>query len=158
MNRNIRRLLRRARRLTEPAKNDEGWTFIEIIVVLAIILILSGTVGFATFRFTGQARVSSAKDQIQNLALALNSYALDTGSVPSPDQGFSALWNKPSGDPESKNWRGPYLEKAPGTDPWGNDFRYQVPGPNGLPFGILCLGADGSEGGEGDNADIASWQ
>jgi general secretion pathway protein G len=148
----------RFRRLFARAADDAGWTFIEIIVVLAIILILSGTVGIMAFRFIGQAKVTSAKNQIQNYSLALNSYALDNNGYPSPEQGLGALYAKPSGEPEAKNWRGPYVEKVPDADPWGNAYQYQVPGPDGLPFGLVSLGADGAEGGEGDNADITSWE
>jgi len=138
--------------------SDEGWTFIEVIVVLAIILILSGSIGIIAFRYISQAQVASAKNQIQLYSLALNSYALDNKVYPSSSQNLEALWTKPSGSPEASNWCGPYVEKRPSFDPWGNPYEYQVPGPHGLPFALLSLGADGCEGGEGEAADISSWE
>jgi len=153
--RQLRRLFQGGRRF---AQDEEGWTFIEIIVVLAIILILAGTVGIMAFRYIAQANVASAKSQVQTYALALNSYAMDNNAYPSQEQSLEALWTKPAGEPAPKNWRGPYVEKEPTKDAWGNAFEYQIPGPNGLPFGLTSLGADGAAGGEGDNADINSWQ
>lgn len=139
-------------------RREDGWTFIEVIVVLAIILILSGTVGILAFRYIGQANVANAKSQLQTYSLALNAYAMDNSAYPSQSQGLDALWTKPSGDPVPANWRGPYLEKKPVNDPWGTPYQYQVPGPSGLPFGVVSLGADRQAGGEGDNADLNSWE
>ena len=137
---------------------NQSTTFIEVIVVLAIILILAGTVGIMAFKYIGTANVASARNQIQTYALALNAYALDNNNYPTPAQGLDALWTEPSSEPAPKHWKGPYVEKKPTNDAWGNPFNYQVPGPNKLPFGLSSLGADGQAGGEGDNADLNSWE
>jgi len=147
--------VRNAKRKSDP---EAGWTFIEIIVVLAIILILTATVGVLAFQYIGQANTAAAKTQIQTFSMALNSYMYTNGKFPSQEQGLKALWQKPNGEPVPNNWTGPYLEKEPGNDPWGHPYQYKVPGPNGLPFGVFSYGADGVEGGEADNADITSWQ
>ncbi len=129
-------------------KYEEGWTFIETLIVLSIILVLTSTVGFMAFKYVGKARVVAARTQIENFSMALDTYAMDNSMYPSADQGLGALWTKPILEPVPKNWDGPYLKKKPGRDPWGNDYQYTVPGPHGLPYGIRSVGADG---------DITSW-
>ena len=79
-----------------------------------------------------------------------------SGEYPTSEQGLSALFVKPV-SLSNDNWDGPYLSKAIPKDPWGNDYQYYVPGENGLPYGIMSLGKDGVEGGEGKDADITSW-
>ncbi len=128
------------------------------MAVIAIVLILMSAVGFAAFRFIGKAKVVSAKSQIEALSLSLNAYSMDCRQYPTAEQGLDALWTKPSVDPVPAGWAGPYTEKKVTADPWGKAYEYTVPGPNGLPFGIRSLGADGVEGGEGDNKDIVSWE
>lgn len=139
-----------------PNGREDAWTFIETLIVIGIILILTAAVGFSAFRYIDQAKVATARSQIDTLSLALNSYFFDCGSYPTKEEGLGVLWQKPSSATE--RWNGPYLQKAVPKDPWGNTYEYQVPGPNGLPFGIRSLGADGKEGGEGNASDISSWQ
>lgn len=138
-------------------KNSDGWTFIETLVVIAIVLVLSGTVGFLAFNYIDSAKVVTARTQIESFSLALNTYYLDTGRFPTQEQGLNALWRKPTSNPVPDRWRGPYIDKAPGLDPWNNEYVYSVPGPNGLPFGITSYGADAQVGGEGNDEDIRSW-
>jgi len=138
--------------------NDGGWTFIETLIVIGIILILTATVGFMGFRYLDKAKTVSARSQIETFSLALEAYYLDCASYPSQDQGLSALWQKPSAEPVPPGWRGPYIGKPVPKDPWGNDYEYTVPGPNGPPFGIRSFGADGREGGEGNDQDQSSWE
>lgn len=134
-----------------------GWTFVETIIVIAIVLILTSSVGFVAFRYVDRARVVAARSQIESYTMALHSYYLDTRVYPTPDQGLGALWEAPLLDPVPQNWDGPYVERAVADDPWGRAYEYRQPGPNGLPFGIQSLGADGMPGGDGADADIASW-
>lgn len=134
---------------------EGGWTFIETIIVIGIVLILTSSVGFMAFRYLDKAKTVTAKNDIQNFSLALSTYYLDCKSFPAEDQGLAALWEKPSSGADG--WAGPYVTKKPGSDPWGNAYEYTVPGPNGLPFGIRSFGADGMEGGEGKDADVSSW-
>jgi general secretion pathway protein G len=134
-----------------------GFTFIEIMVSLIILVILIGTAGFTYVRYVARARVVGARNQIESLGIALNSYYLDTGRYPTAEQGLAALWEKPLLEPVPSRWSGPYLTKEMPEDPWGNAYEYTTPGPNGLPFAIRSFGADGAEGGEGDDADVTSW-
>ena len=136
-------------------KNEEGWTFMETLVVIAIVLILSGTVGYRVVRNIPQSRIAAAKSQIDSFMAALESYYIDCGSYPTEDQGLDALWSKP--DSGSEAWAGPYVLKKIPLDPWRNPYVYRVPGENGFPYGIISYGEDGKEGGEGNDADITSW-
>lgn len=136
--------------------HQAGWTFIETIIVIGIVLILTSSVGFMAFRYLDKAKSVTARNEIENFSLALSTYYLDCRNFPTEEQGIEALWEKPSSD--SEGWDGPYLTKVPGDDPWDNPYEYSVPGPNGLPFGLLSFGADKMEGGDGDNEDISSWE
>jgi general secretion pathway protein G len=139
-------------------KWEEGWTFVETLIVIAIVLILTSTVGFMAFRYIDRAKIVTAKTQIESFSLALNSYFFDNKRFPTEDQGLNALWKKSNMSPIPEDWNGPYLEKSVPLDPWGHSFDYNVPGVNGLPFGVRSFGADGLEGGEGLDKDISSWE
>lgn len=137
---------------------EDGWTFIETIVVIAIVLILTSSVSFIAFRYLEKAKLVAAKSQIETLSLALESYYLDCGRYPTLEQGLLSLWQRPTIEPIPTRWEGPYLSKRIPLDPWGNPYEYIVPGRSGLPYGIKSLGADGKAGGEGYDADIQSWE
>jgi general secretion pathway protein G len=139
-------------------RTDGGWTFMETIIVIAIILILSSSVGVITIRYLDRARVAAARSQIDSLSIALESYYIDCGRYPSTEQGLGALWEKPVIEPTSPSWNGPYIYKNIPDDPWGNRYDYISPGPNNLPYSIRSFGADGKEGGENNDADILSSQ
>jgi general secretion pathway protein G len=135
-----------------------GFTLIELLVTIAIIATLAAIVAPALFGNVGEARRNSAKSQIQILALALDAYRLDNDAFPTTDQGLEALRTLPaSGDPPA-NWKGPYLRQLVPIDPWGRPYVYTAPGivnPNG--YDLYTLGKDGKPGGDGEDADITSW-
>ncbi|MBP5251018.1 MAG: type II secretion system major pseudopilin GspG [Treponema sp.] len=133
-----------------------GWTFIETLIVMAIVLVLTVSVGFSASKQLDKAKVVSAQSQISTFCLALDSYYLDNGFYPSESQGLEALWEKPSGSPFPKNWNGPYVSKKITSDPWGNSFLYRTGGRNGNSFSVISLGRNGTEGGEGYDKDISS--
>ena len=134
---------------------EGGWTFIETLIVIGIIMILTSSVGFMAVKYLDKARTVTARSQIETFSLAMDSYYLDCGNYPSAEEGLSALWNKPAN--AATGWNGPYLNKPIPKDPWGNDYIYVIPGENGLPFGIRSNGGDGKEGGEGNATDVVSW-
>ncbi len=137
-------------------QSDSGWTFVESIIVIAIIIILSGTVSFSAVRYLEQARIASTRAQIAAIELSLHSYYLDTGAYPTAAQGLDALWEKPTLEPTPAGWNGPYLDRPLGADAWGSAFVYRRPGPGGLAFEVVSYGADGMPGGSGRDADISS--
>lgn len=146
-------------------KKDSGFTFAETLAVLAVTAILSSQIGLGAHRMIEKARVAAAKTEIEQLKLSLQSYYADCGSFPTEEQGLMALWEEPLLYPLPENWSGPYTDKKIVSDPWGSQFLYLIRGsasssnlPEGLPFGIVCLGADRTEGGEGCDKDIFSWE
>ena len=123
-------------------KRTEGFTLIEIMIVVAIIGILSAIVGPQLFNNINKADVTAAKNQIKNFEVALQSYNLENKSYPSPDEGLEALV------------QGGYIKKIP-NDPWKNKYVYLSPGNCG-DYEIISYGKDGKPGGDGFNADISS--
>ena len=138
-------------------KADEGFTFIETIITISIILILSAAVGLSSVRYIERARIASCRSQMETFRLALQSYFLDCGQFPTEGQGLQALWEKPVFSPVPPRWDGPYVDRQIPKDPWGAAFVYKNPGEKNLEFSITSYGADGRLGGEGHNAEIHSW-
>jgi general secretion pathway protein G len=137
-------------------RDDRGFTFIEIMVVVAILAILAALVVPRIMGRTDDAKRTAAKVQIRNIEGALQLYKLDNGVYPSTEQGLKALMEKPTVGVVPKKWKvGGYLPKLP-EDPWGNPYKYLSPSPKG-DYEVLSLGTDGEVGGEGVNADIANW-
>ena len=135
---------------------QQGFTLIEIIVVVVIIGILATFVAPKFMGKTDTARITKAKSDILSLESALDLYKLDNYTYPTTDQGLDALINRPTSDPVPTNWQeGGYIKKLQ-KDPWQRDYLYLSPGEQGE-IDIYSLGADGIEGGEGPNADIGNW-
>ncbi len=133
----------------------QGFTLIELMVVLVIIGVLAALIVPNVLDRADDARVTAAKTDIGNLVQALKLYKLDNQRFPSAEQGLPALVAKPTTGEAPPNWR-PYVEKLP-NDPWGRPYVYMNPGVKGE-VDVLSFGADGKAGGEGNNADIGSWQ
>lgn len=132
-----------------------GFTLIELIVVIMILGLLAGLVVPRLFKQAARAKTSTAKAQIAAFQTALAAHKLDTGTFPTNEQGLQALRVAPSG---VRNWDGPYLPKDIPLDPWGRAYIYRYPGQHGDEPDIISYGADGQEGGEGENEDILSWK
>jgi general secretion pathway protein G len=135
-------------------RSRQGFSLIELLIVLIILGLLASLVGPRLFRHVDDARVGTARAQIELLGTALDSYRLDTGRYPTTEQGLEALRSEPSG---VRNWNGPYLPRPIPKDPWGNEYVYKSPGDHG-DYDLLSYGADGQPGGEGDSAEIRSWE
>jgi general secretion pathway protein G len=139
-----------------PPDNEEGWTFIETLIVISIILVLTSSVGFTAIKYLDKAKAVTARSQIETFVLGMDAYFFDCGRYPSELEGLDALWEKQ--DSTLLSWNGPYINKPVPADPWGNGYEYIVPGFNGMPYGVRCFGGDGTEGGDGNDADICSWE
>ena len=134
---------------------QRGFTLIELMVVLAIIGVLAALIVPNVIGRADDARVTAARTDVGNLMQALKLYKLDNLRYPTPEQGLQALVVRPTTEPLPRQWK-PYLEKLP-NDPWGRPYQYLNPGLKGE-VDVLSFGADGQSGGEGNNADIGSWQ
>jgi general secretion pathway protein G len=135
-----------------------GFTLIELLVTIAIIATLAAIVAPALFGNVGEARKDTARSQVQILALALDAYRLDNDAFPTTDQGLESLRTFPAAGDPPKNWKGPYLRQLIPMDPWGRAYVFVSPGianPNG--YDLYTLGKDGKPGGDGEDADITSW-
>lgn len=130
----------------------EGFTLVELLVVLVILALLFGLVVPRTIDYLGRAKSDVAKLQIQTLGQSLDLYHLDNGRYPTQEEGLKALIQRPTNAPR---WKGPYLKSAEvPPDPWGKPYVYEFPGKRGLAYDLYSLGADGARGGNGENADI----
>lgn len=132
-----------------------GFTLIEIMVVVIIIGLLAAVVAPQFLSRVDDARISKAKNDIGTIDGLLVMYKLDNYKFPSTDEGLQALVTKPA-DPNLRNWREGGYMKSLVKDPWKNDYQYVYPGTHGE-YDLYTLGADGEQGGEGQNADIGNW-
>lgn len=141
--------------IKRSSRYSRGFTLIELLVVLAIIGLLAGLVGPQVMKHLGESKSKTARLQIEELSSALDMYRIDVGRYPTSDEGLDALIEAPS---SARTWNGPYLrkKKVP-ADPWNNLYHYTSPGQHGK-FDLFTLGADNSEGGNGEDQDVASWE
>lgn len=142
---------------TRTGPRRRGFTFIELIVAIAILAILATIVLPRVIGRVDDAAVAKAKSDVAAISTALGLYKLDNYVYPSTDQGLQALVAKPGGQPEAANWRaGGYVDRLP-KDPWNHEYEYLSPGQHGE-YDVYSLGRDGKPGGEGADADIGNWQ
>jgi general secretion pathway protein G len=135
---------------------SRGFTLLEVMVVVVILGILAALVVPKVISRPDEARVIAAKQDIASLMQALKLYRLDNQRYPTTEQGLQALVTKPTPSPAPANWKaGGYLERL-ARDPWGNPYQFLNPGLRGE-IDVFSLGADGTPGGDGHDADIGSW-
>jgi general secretion pathway protein G len=135
--------------------DQRGFTLIEVLVVLVLLGLILGLVAPRALDFLGRGQSQAAKLQITSLGTNLDLFRLDVGRYPTQDEGLAALIARPAG---LQRWNGPYLDgTAVPQDPWGHSYQYRTPGGEGRRYDLLSLGADGREGGEGQDADIGNW-
>jgi general secretion pathway protein G len=134
------------------SKRVEGFTLIEIMIVVIIIAVLASLIVPKVLDRPTQARISVAKANINAISEALELYKFDNDLYPTQDQGLQALVTKPNLDPTPKRWRG-YLNKLP-KDPWGNEYYYIFPGEHSN-YDIYCYVEDKSN--DNDENIIGNW-
>jgi general secretion pathway protein G len=125
------------------ADDEDGFTLVELMVVIVIIGLLATVVVINVAPATDKAAATKVKADVATLEQGVEMYRLNRMNYPSGD-GLQALVTEG------------FIRRLP-DDPWGNPYRYEAPGRNGAPFNIYSLGADGAEGGEGEDADIGNW-
>src|SRR5262245_60210042 len=137
-------------------KSSEGFTLIEIMVVVVVIGILAATIVPQFIGNTHEAKVGAAQGHIAVLESALEQFNLNMERYPTMEEGLKVLVEPPSGE-DQKNWRGPYI-KLLRKDPWGVPYQYLAPGVHHTSsFDLWSRGPDKTVGGEGKNADIGNW-
>jgi len=129
-----------------------GFTLVELLLVLVILALIAGLVLPGIIGKAESAKIKAASSQISRIEMSVESFYLDTGSAPSS---LEDLVNEPSG---VTGWNGPYIKNTLLKDPWGEPYKFSVPGDHGADFDIWSYGADRQQGGEGKNADINSWE
>lgn len=139
--------------LRRPPQSGQGFTLLELLVVMVIIGLLAGYVGPKYFSQVGKSEIKVARAQLDAFDKALDQYRLDTGHYPSMEQGLTSLVTRPASE---EKWGGPYLKKMVPLDPWGSPYVFKMPGEHGE-YDLLSYGKDGQPGGAGEAADIANW-
>jgi general secretion pathway protein G len=134
---------------------QRGFTLIEIMVVLVIIGVLAALIAPNLLERASDAKVTAARTDVSSLMQQLKLYKLDNGRFPTNEQGLESLIRKPTTGPIPPNWKS-YIDKLP-KDPWGQNYQFMNPGVKGE-IDVFSFGADGQPGGEGNNADVGSWQ
>jgi general secretion pathway protein G len=139
--------------LTNATRND-GYSLVELLVVLGIMALLSAVVAPQVIRYLSSARSETAATQLHNLEAALELYNIDTGSYPNEADGLLALVKAPK---SAATWRGPYLKREDALqDPWGQTYIYRIPGEHGA-YDVLSYGRDVKPNGEGEDRDVVNW-
>lgn len=131
-----------------------GFTLLELLVVMVIIGLLAGIVAPRYFSQVGKSRVKAARAQIDSLDKALEQFRIDTGRLPTTEEGLVALNSAPPG---MTGWEGPYLKRALPLDPWGHPYVYVQPGTHQNDFDLESYGRDGQPGGSDEDADLGNW-
>ena len=131
----------------------QGFTLLELLVVMVIIGLLAGYVGPKYFEQIGKSETKTARAQIDSLGKALDQYRIDVGQYPTTEQGLAALNKNSSKDPK---WSGPYLKKNVPNDPWNKAYLYKSPGEHS-DFDLYTLGKDGQIGGVKESEDVVNW-
>jgi general secretion pathway protein G len=131
------------------SRRQRGFTILEIVIVFILLAGIMSFVGPKIFEQMGRAKSQEARIRIQHLAGQIEMYRLEVGKYP---ENLQALVRQPPG---LDKWNGPYVKDADLKDAWGNDYRFTVPG-QGKAFDLVSLGADGKDGGEGENKDVSN--
>ena len=133
-----------------------GFTLVEIMVVVVIMVILAATIIPQFIGTTHDAKVGAAKGQVAELESAVERFYVHMDRYPTTEEGLKVLTEVPTGE-DAKNWRGPYIKQLR-NDPWGNAYQYHYPGTHHpTSFDVWSRGEGGQDGGEGNQADIGNW-
>ncbi len=143
--------------LKQPLRIARGFTLIELLIVMVILGLLASLVGPRLFGQLGASKIKAARTQIEMVGAALDTYRLDMSRYPSTEEGLAVLSEKPDDPAKASNWRGPYLKSAL-TKTLGGIATSTRPPVKRPTTSCLRFGADGQEGGSGDDTDIHSWE
>lgn len=140
--------------LRRKMKYDEGYSLVELLVVMAIIVLLGTIAVPQLLKYLDGAKQDTARAQIESLSATLDLFKLDVGRYPTQEEKLDALVTQPA---DVTGWNGPYVKRKDMLlDPWKRTYRYKVPGEHGA-YDLFSYGADDREGGDGSNKDVTSW-
>lgn len=148
---NMMALLKKLKSARKKQTGEHGFTLVELLVVLVILVLLASVIGPRVINYLSSSRSKTAQIQIESLTTSLELFHIDVGRYPTSTEGLQSLTQVTGTIP---GWNGPYLRKNDlPPDPWGKPYLYESPGKE-KPFDLLTLGRDGKEGGTGEDADI----
>jgi general secretion pathway protein G len=134
-------------------KYNQGFTLMEMLIVLVLIGLIAAVAIPQVTRLLGSAKSRAATLQMETLSASLRYYEIDNGAFPTTEQGLQVLWEAPA---DMVSWNGPYIRQEKLLkDPWNREFVYNAPA-NDAPYSLISLGADGAKGGTGDDADVTA--
>lgn len=142
------------RPLSRPDGRAQGFTLVEVMVVVIIITLMGAIVAPTVFNQLRKAEEKRVEADLNAIESALKLYRLDNYAYPTEAQGLESLVTEPS---TARAWRGPYLDSMP-RDPWETEYQYRNPSDHEQDFDIYSFGADGVAGGEGDGTDLGNWE
>lgn len=136
------------------SKRYNGFTLLELMVVLLILALIATIAAPQVTKHLRKAKMETAKIQVDALSAAVDSFNIDTGRFPTNEEALKALVEKPAGLPA---WDGPYIKKKESLiDPWGEPYKYRIPGSSSREYDVYTFGSDRKEGGEGDSSDVGA--
>jgi general secretion pathway protein G len=150
------KLQTQAASMAARSNSQQGFTLLEMLVVMVIIGLLAGLVGPRIFGKVDNSKAQTAQVQIKMIESGLQIMRLDIGEIPASETALKWLVTAPEDANVAPLWKGPYMDSQLPIDPWNNPYKITVPGLNGKPFSVVSYGADGQPGGEGLNADISA--
>lgn len=137
--------------LKKQSQHEQGFTLLELLVVVLIIGLLTTVVAPRLWGQVSRSEITTARAQMDAVEKALQGFRVDAGHFPTTAQGLKALLVQP---PDEPRWHGPYMQSEVPLDPWGSPYQYRAPGANGRDYELLSLGRDRAPGGTGEDADI----
>ena len=141
-------------KVLKTLKRDDGYTLLELLVVLTILGLLTALATPYVIRYIESGRVKTARTEVANIGAALDLYKSDVGQYPTSAQGLDALVKPPGG---VDNWNGPYLKKIGDIkDPWGHPYNYRSPGQHG-DFDLYSFGANAKPANDNEKPEVANW-
>jgi general secretion pathway protein G len=146
--------MRLVRKSKEVSTREDGYTLMELLVVLAILGFLAAIATPMVLHYLDTAKISTARTEVSNISAGLDLFKYDVGRYPTTEEGLKALIEAPPG---VENWNGPYVKKTNDlVDPWRKPYNYESPGKHGE-FDLYSYGKNGNQEAEGTKPEIANW-
>lgn len=143
------------KRIRICVRQRQGFSLVELMIVLAILVLLAGLVLPRLLGQQNKADIKATQTQISSFKQALQNYAIDVRTYPDTETGLKALVSKPENEQQARKWDGSYIEEVP-VDPWGNPYNYEFPPSQGS-GDFPNIWSNGPDGESGTDDDIKNW-